>query len=104
MDVNYFPGRIRLRDKIFRDQEIREAFLKAAAIVDADQKISFAEKTASLLIEYDADKVDEEKFKRLAPLVQKYRSAVLFYEEKRKPEILAGIAELKEAIKGWKKA
>ncbi|MCR5047070.1 MAG: hypothetical protein K6A42_10875 [Treponema sp.] len=101
MDVNYFPGRIRLRDKIFRDQEIRAAFMEIVDVFDADQKISFNEKTASLLLEYDAKKIDEEKFKSLSPLVQKYRSAILFYDQKRKPEILAGINELKAAVKSW---
>ena len=104
MDVNYFPGRIRIRDKIFRDQEIRAAFLEIAEGFDASQEISFNEKTSSLLIEYDASKVDEEKFKSLLPLAQKYRSAILFYEEKRKPEILSGILEIKEAVKLWKSA
>ena len=40
MDVNYFPGRIRIRDKIFRDQEIRAAFLEIAEGFDASQEIS----------------------------------------------------------------
>lgn len=98
MDINYFPGRIRLRDKIFRDEEIRSALLKAVGKIDADQKISYKENTASVLIEYDAQKVDEEKFKSLGPLIQKYRSAILFYDESKKPLVLEGIAEIERQL------
>ncbi|MBP5695332.1 MAG: hypothetical protein J6X11_01650 [Treponema sp.] len=101
MDINYFPGRIRIRDKIFRDQDIRLAFLEIAEAFDAGQKITFNEKTASILIEYDASKIDEDKFKSLEPLVQKYRSAILFYDKRKKGEILAGIEEVKAAVKSW---
>jgi len=102
MDVNYFPGRIRVRDKIFRDKEIREAFLDIVNGFDAGQKITFNEKTASVLIEYKADKIDENKFKALYPMLQKYRSAIMFYDQRKKPEILAGIEELKNAVNSWK--
>lgn len=93
MDVNYFPGRIRLRDKMFRDKDIRNELLKIVNTFDAEQKITYTEKTGSVLVEYDASKIDEEKFKSLFSLFEKNKMKILFYTSEKKDEIIALIKE-----------
>ncbi len=98
MDVNYIPGRIRLRDKMFRDDEIRNTALAIANGINADQEIVWNEKTSSILVTYNASKVDEEKFKSLSPIIEKYKMKLLVYSERNKASILNMLAEIKSAL------
>ena len=71
MDINYFPGRIRVRDAALRDDEIRTAALAVAKKLGDIQKLTYNERTASVLVEYDADSVPADKLNVLLPLAKK---------------------------------
>ena len=98
MDINYFPGRIRLRDAVLKDDEIREAALSVARKIADFASYSYNPKTGSVLIEYDAATVDEAHLESLKPLVMNLRSKVLFYSERNKSAVLATIAEIGAAV------
>ena len=98
MDVNYFPGRIRLRGKMLRDEDIRNAALEIAENINADQKIVWNEKTASILVTYDSNKIDEKKFTSLSPIIDRYKMKIAFYSEKNKPSILQMLGEIRAAL------
>lgn len=98
MQYNYFPGRLRFRDPVLRDSDIRSAALDAVRILCPQAEISYKESTASILAVYPAEAVDMETLKKLVPYLLKIEPKVRFYTPKKKGEILAGIAEIKGAI------
>jgi hypothetical protein len=52
MTYNYFPGRLRFRDPILRDQDIRSAAIEVVRIICPQAEISYKESTASILAIY----------------------------------------------------
>ncbi len=98
MQYNYFPGRLRFRDPVLRDSDIRSAALDAVRILCPQAEISYKESTASILAVYPAETVDMEALKKLVPYLLKIEPKVRFYTPKKKDEILAGIAEIKGVI------
>ncbi len=98
MDINYFPGRIRLRDAVLKDDDIRAAALAVAEKITHCTSYSYNPKTGSVLIEYDAATVDENKLLPLKNLVMKLRSKVLFYTPRNKNAVLETIAEIAGAV------
>ena len=99
MQYNYFPGRLRFRDPVLRDGDIRAAALDAVAVLCPEAQLSYKESTASILAVYPAEVVDPETLKPLIPYLLKIEPKVRFYTPKKKEEVLAGIAEIKDAIK-----
>lgn len=59
---SFFPGHIRLRGEIIKDEDIFNAFEKAASSHKAVRKIKRNERTGSLCIEYDAKALPLSKF------------------------------------------
>ena len=98
MDINYFPGRIRLRDAVLKDDDIREAAVAVAKKITAFHSYSYNPKTGSVLIEYDPATVDESRMLLLKPFVMKLRSKVLFYSDRNKQAVLDCIQELSQAV------
>ncbi|MBP5463977.1 MAG: hypothetical protein J6Y13_02230 [Treponema sp.] len=98
MQYNYFPGRLRFRDPVLRDNDIRSAALEAVRILCPQAEISYKESTASILAIYPAEAVNIEKLKKLVPYLLKIEPKVRFYTPKKKNEILAGITEIKTVI------
>lgn len=98
MQYNYFPGRLRFRDPVLRDNDIRSAALEAVRILCPQAEISYKESTASILAIYPAEAVNIEKLKKLVPYLLKIEPKVRFYTPKKKNEILAGIMEIKTVI------
>ena len=90
MQYNFFPGRLRFRDPILRDEEICP-----------DAEISWKESTASILVLYPADKVNPEKLKPLVPLLLKIEPKIRFYTPKKKDAVLAGIGEIKNQVEAF---
>ena len=99
MQYNYFPGRLRFRDPVLRDADIRKAALGAVASLCPEAQLSYKESTASILATYPAEAVDTDALKPLIPYLLKIEPKVRFYTPKKKEEVLAGIAEIKDAIK-----
>lgn len=98
MYVSYVPGRLRVRDAIFRIEEIRLAVQDAVKVICPDVQISFTEKTASILAIYPPGAVNLEKLKTIVPYLLKIEPKVRFYTPKKKQEILDGIAVIKQKL------
>ena len=98
MQYNYFPGRLRFRDPVLRDEDIRNAALEVVKLICPAAEITYKESTASILAVYPSDSVQPEKLKPLVPLLLKIEPKIRFCTPKKKPEILAGIEAAKEAL------
>ena len=68
IQYNYFPGRLRFRDPVLRDAEIRNAALEAVKLICPAAEITYKESTASILAIYSPDSVQPEKLKPLVRL------------------------------------
>ena len=101
MQYNFFPGRLRFRDPILRDEEIRAAALDVVKLICPDAEITWKESTASILVLYPADKVNPEKLKPLVPLLLKIEPKIRFYTPKKKDAVLAGIEEIKNHVEAF---
>ena len=95
MQYNYFPGRLRFRDPVLRDTEIRNAALEVVQLICPQAEISYKESTASILALYPADKVNPDTLKPLVPLLLKLEPKIRFYTPKKKDDIMAGIEDIK---------
>ena len=95
MEYRYFPGRLRFRDPILRDQDIRSAALEVVRIICPQAEITYKESTASILAVYPENAVNPDALKPLLPLLLKIEPKIRFYTPKKKADILAGIAEIK---------
>ncbi len=98
MQYNYFPGRLRFRDPILRNSEIREAALEVVKMICPEAEITYKESTASILALYPEDKVDIKSLRPLLPILLKIEPKIRFYTPKKKDDILAGIAEIKSEL------
>ncbi len=98
MEYRYFPGRLRFRDPVLRDSEIRDAALEVVRLICPQTKITYKESTASILAVYPDDAVKPDKLKPLLPLLLRIEPKIRFYTPKKKDDILAGIAEIKTKI------
>ncbi len=103
MQINYYPetARIRVRDPILRDEEIRGAALGVVKKICTIKTAQFNEKTSSILLEYEHDSLPMEKLNSLLPLARRLQSKVTFYTAKKKPEILSEIAKIESAVNSW---
>lgn len=98
MEYRYFPGRLRFRDPILRDSEIRNAALEVVQLICPQAEITYKESTASILAIYPEDAVNPDALKPLLPLLLKLEPKIRFYRPKKKTDILEGIAEIKSQV------
>ena len=103
MTYNYFPGRLRFRDPILRDQDIRSAALEVVRLICPQAEITYKESTASILAVYPADEVNPDDLQPFIPLLLKIEPKIRFYTPKKKDDILAGIAEIKSQVENIKR-
>ncbi len=94
MDIHYFPGRVRIRDGALRDDEIREAAIRMAKKMGKVESISYNERTASVLVEYDPDSLSADRLNALLPLAKKLHAKLSFYTERKKADVLALLAQM----------
>ena len=99
MQYNYFPGRLRFRDPVLRDSDIRNAALEVVRLVCPQAEITYKESTASILAVYPVDAVNPDALQPLVPLLLKIEPKIRFYTPKKKVDILAGIEEIKSQVK-----
>ena len=102
MQINYFPGRLRLRDPALRDEAIRTAALAAVKSICPAADSKYNEKTGSVLITYDPDGVPLERLHTLVPALKKLRQKLAGYSEKKRGDILSDIAQIRSIIDSWK--
>ena len=101
MQINYFPGRLRLRDPVLRDEAIRTAALAVLHSICPAADPKYNEKTGSVLITYDPDSVPLERLQTLVPDLQKLRQKIAVYSEKNRDDILSDIARIRSIIDSW---
>jgi len=101
MQINYFPGRLRLRDPALRDEAIRSAAIAALKSISDDAVCEYKEKTGSILITYDPARVPIERLETLVPYLQKLRQKIAVYSEKNRNDILSDIAQIRSIIDSW---
>ena len=101
MQINYFPGRLRLRDPALRDEAIRTAALAVLHSICPAADPKYNEKTGSVLITYDPDSVPLERLQTLVPDLQKLRQKLAVYSEKNRDDILSDIARIRSTIDSW---
>ena len=101
MQINYFPGRLRLRDPALRDEAIRTAALAVLHSICPAADPKYNEKTGSVLITYDPDSVPLERLQTLVPDLQKLRQKIAVYSEKNQDDILSDIARIRSIIDSW---
>lgn len=103
MEYRYFPGRLRFRDPVLRDSEIRNAALEVVQLICPQAEITYKESTASILAVYPENAVNPDALKPLLPLLLKIEPKIRFYTPKKKTDILAGIAEIKSQVEKMRK-
>ena len=101
MQINYFPGRLRLRDPALRDEAIRSAALDVLHSICPAADPKYNEKTGSVLITYDPDSVPLERLQTLVPDLQKLRQKIAVYSENNRDDILSDIARIRSIIDSW---
>lgn len=99
MQYNYFPGRLRFRDPVLRDGDIRNAALEVVKLICPAAEITYKESTASILAVYPPEAVTPDNLKPLVPLLLKIEPKIRFYTPKKKDEVLAGIAEISTVVR-----
>ena len=102
MQINYFPGRLRLRDPALRDEAIRSAALDVLHSICPAADSKYNEKTGSVLVTYDPADVPLERLQALVPALKKLRQKVAGYSEKNRGDILSDIARIQSIIDSWK--
>ena len=103
MEYRYFPGRLRFRDPVLRDTDIRSAALEVVRLICPQAEITYKESTASILAIYPAEAVNPDILQPLVPLLLKLEPKIRFYTSKKKVDILAGIAEIKSQVENIKR-
>lgn len=94
--TSFFPGRIRLREAVFKDPVIVEECLKILKTSDAVTNVQNNYTTGSILLEYDPDKVPMDKLEPLVPFLKELERLSHNYNGKNREIILEKLKELKE--------
>ena len=101
--TSFFPGHIRLRCPILKDDDITEAVMNAVKELGFNGTFTHNSKTGSLLGEYDTKEITIERVEVLRPRlsgVMKLKPKVFAYCPKDKDFLLSEIDRLKkEALK-----
>ena len=103
MEYRYFPGRLRFRDSVLRDTDIRNAALEVVQLICPQAEITYKESTASILAIYPEDALNPDNLKPLVPLLLRLEPKIRFYRPNKKSIILEGIAEIKSQVEKMRK-
>lgn len=92
---SYFPGRIRLRAHVLKqDEEISLAFVKAFESCDFVNKVEYNPNTGSILLLYDHKLLNMEKLKLLEVELKELKTLCEEYCLENKSKILDKISRL----------
>ncbi|MBR1912584.1 MAG: hypothetical protein IJ828_09555 [Treponema sp.] len=103
MQINYYEEteKIRIRDKILKDDDIRNAATNVVQKLCTVKNMEYNEKTGSVLIEFQKETLPLEKLQSLIPMARKLQSKVNFYTPKKKSEILNEIEKIEQTVGQW---
>jgi len=99
--TSFFPGRIRLRENVFKDPVIVEEckrILKSSNVVTT---VSNNYTTGSVLLEYNPESVPMEKLTPLLPFFLELEKLAHNYTQKNRELILKKLEEFKKIIEKW---
>lgn len=102
MVTSFFPGRIRLREAVFKDHAIVEECIKILKSSDAITNVQNNYLTGSVLLEYEPDKIPMEKLKPLVPFFKDLEKLSRNYNGQNRDQILNKLQEFKTIIESWK--
>ena len=85
MITSFIPGRIRFRSPIFQDSDIYSAVFPIIKNLREITSFSYNQKTGSLLVQYDPEKIPVEKL-------------LLFYSDRDKPAVLKAVGEVRNFL------
>ena len=98
MEYRYFPGRLRFRDHVLRDEDIRSAVITVVKKICPEAEITYTEKTSGILATYKTDSIDIEKLKHLVPLLLEIEPKISFYTPQKKQAVLEGIKKIEASV------
>lgn len=91
---SFFPGHIRIRDRVLKDPDIAGAVQEFAKGQTYVTDLTINPVTGSALILYDPDAVPLDTFKHMVGELLELKRLCDFYAPKRKPKVLAQIARI----------
>lgn len=101
--TSFFPGRIRLRAPVFKDEELCQKAMEILSESDAVKNLQHNLMTGSILLEYDPKKVPMEKlvpmqnfFVELGKQAEKYDGS-----QEIRNAITNSLDELESIVKTW---
>ena len=101
MVTSFFPGRIRLREAVFKDSVIVQECTKILKCSDAVKNISSNCNTGSILLEYDPEKVPVDKLKPLVPFFTELEKLARNYDSSKRTVIMSKLRELESITGSW---
>lgn len=99
--TSFFPGRIRLREEVFKDSVIVEECIRILKGCDAVRNIQNNYITGSVLLEYDPSKVPVEKLQPLVPFFKDLEKLAHNYNVTKRDVIMSKLRELQKIIEKW---
>ncbi len=99
--TSFFPGRIRLRENVFKDSVIVEECIKILKSCDAIKNVRNNYINGSVLLEYEPSKVPMEKLEPLVPFFKDLEKLANNYSAEKRTAIMEKLQELKKIIEKW---
>ena len=98
MEYRFFPGRLRFRDHVLRDKEIRNAAIAVLKKICPQAEITYTEETSGILAIYPVDSLDIEKLKPLVSTLLEIEPKIRFYTPAKKKAILDAIKKIEKKL------
>ena len=101
MITSFFPGRIRLRAAVFKDDALCERAMCILRKSDAVKSVERNRATGSVLLRYDPGRVPAEKLAGLRGLLWRLACEAERYSGESRGRIEGLLGELEKAVSGW---
>lgn len=101
MITSFFPGRIRLRAAVFKDDDLCAKAMEILRMSDAVKSVERNAVTGSVLLRYDPGKVPLEKLAEMQGFLARLASEAERFGDGNRQEIGRMLDELAETVSGW---
>lgn len=99
---SFFPGRVRLRAPVFKDDEICAKALSILQTSDAVKSVERNPVTGSILLMYDTKKVPMDKLVPMQKFFMSLAKEATHFDIRNRQKILDMLDELKKIVSEWK--